>query len=248
VLLVSEGGKAWRNRVGFVPEKALYEQIGLRRGERLAGVGVLTGGPPLLVVGTRLGKIKRTLVSDLSGIPGAWFPVVGLPEEGDGALFAALASDDAEVVFVTSGGQVLRTAAGDVNPQASGSARGVAGIGLKRDDALVAGAVVHGADVERTWLFIVTEEGFVKRVPLTEYPKQGRAGQGVQTLRVTPTTGKLAAAAFGTQDDGFDVIFGDGKRFSMPAVDVPAENRYNQGKRLVPVWEAEAVVVAAAVL
>ena len=48
--------------------------------------------------------------------------------------------------------------------------------------------------------------------------------------------------------DGLDVVFGDGKRFSMPAEAVPVENRYNQGKRLVPVWEAEAPVVAAVVL
>jgi DNA gyrase subunit A len=167
---------------------------------------------------------------------------------GDEVLVAAFAGDDAEVVFATAGGFVLRTSAADVNPQAGGAARGVAGIGLRAGDALVAAAIVPGAAVADAWVFVVSQEGFAKRVPLSEYPRQGRATQGVQTLRVTPTTGPVAAVAVGSLDAGLDVVFGDGKRFFAPAADIPAENRYNQGARMVPVWEADGPIARAAVI
>jgi DNA gyrase subunit A len=248
VILISSRGRAWRNQVGFIPEKALFEQMGLQRGERVVGAAVKPSSDQRLVVGTKAGRIKRTEVGDLNLTSGSWSAVVGLPEADDEVLFADFAGDDAEVVFATAGGQVLRTSAGDVNPQASGTARGVAGISLKKGDHLVAGTVIKAADADTTYLVVISEEGYAKRIHLGEYPKQGRATQGVQTLRVTATTGAVATVAFGTAEEGLDVVFADGKRWYAPAEDVPVENRYNQGKRIVPVWEADGPIVAAVVI
>jgi DNA gyrase subunit A len=248
IVFVSSGGRGWRKAVGFVPEKALFEQIGLERGERIVGASVFPPEAKYLVALTRAGRIKRTEVSDLALVPGNWSTLVGLPEEDDSVVAAAFAGDEAEVIFATAGGHVLRTSAGDVNPQASGSARGVAGISVKKGDRVVAAAVVPAEAAEAAWVFVVSEEGFVKRVPLADYPAKGRATQGVQTLRVTAKTGKVAAVALGSAEDGLDVVFADGKRFYIAASDVPAENRYNQGDQLVPVWEAEGPVTEAVVI
>jgi DNA gyrase subunit A len=248
LFFVSSRGRGWRNPVGFVPEKALFEQLGLQKGEAIVGAGVFPPADRLLVAATRAGRIKRTAVADLGFAAAQWVTVVGLPDADDEVLVAAFADDAAEVVFATAGGLVLRTSAGDVNPQASGSARGVAGIALRKGDRLVAAAVVAAGDVEKTQVFVISEEGYAKRIPLAEYPKQGRAGQGVQTLRITPTTGGVAAVAFGNPEDGLDVVFADGKRWFSPAANVPEQNRYNQGARLVPVWDADAPIAGAVVI
>lgn len=248
VILISSKGRAWRNQVGFVPEKAEFTEIGLRKDERIIGAAVLSKKGAYLIAGTRAGRIKRTKVEDISLTNGNWSTVVGLPDEDDAVLFADIVGDGAEVVFATEGGQVLRTSADEVNPQASGTARGVAGISLKQGDRLITGTVIPANEVDKTWVFVVSEEGYAKRVPLTEYSKQGRNTQGVRTMNITKSTGKVAAVALGTLDDGLDVIFEDGKRQHMPAKKLPAENRYNQGKKLIKVKEADGPITLAVVI
>jgi DNA gyrase subunit A len=124
----------------------------------------------------------------------------------------------------------------------------VAGIALKKGDRVIHGALVRREEAARAAVYVVTEEGFAKRVPLAEYPAKGRGSQGVQTVRITPSTGLVAAVAVGDADAGLDVIFADGKRFHLPSEAVPDENRYNLGKRIVPVWEADGAIVGAAAL
>ncbi|MFQ5459281.1 MAG: DNA topoisomerase (ATP-hydrolyzing) subunit A [Anaerolineae bacterium] len=247
VLLVSTKGRGWRNTVGFVPEKALFEQLGLQRGEGVVGMA-LAAAEGCLVLGTRAGRLKRTRLSDIALAPGHWAPVIGLPDSEDEVVLAAVAPDDADVIFATAGGLVLRTAAGAVNPQAGAAARGVVGIRVKGDDRILTGAVVAADAQGDTAVYVVSARGFVKRVPLAEYPRKGRGGRGVQTMRATASTGPLAAVAVGPAGADLDVVFADGKRFRLAAADVPDDNRYNLGKRLVPVGEVDAPIVAAVAL
>ncbi len=255
IILFSSAGRAWRNQVGFVPDKATFNQLGLVRDETIVGAAVQPAQPNgaqdnlTAIFATRAGRIKRTLLGDLSLTAGIWSTVVGLPDEGDAVLVAAVAGDDAEVVFVTSSALVLRTAAGAVNPQASGTARGVAGIGLKGRDIPIAAAIVPANPSDDLSIYVISEMGYVKRVPYSEYPPKGRGSQGVQTLKITPATGRLVAAAIGPAADGsgLDLIYANGKRQRIPVEDLPADNRYRQGARLVDLLEAGAPVERAVV-
>jgi DNA gyrase/topoisomerase IV subunit A len=82
--------------------------------------------------------------------------VLGLVEKGDELLFAAFAADAADILFGTTAGQLLRTPAADVNPQASDSARGVAGIGLKGADKLPIGGVVPAEAFDKTAVYSIS--------------------------------------------------------------------------------------------
>jgi len=254
VLLLSSGGRGWRNQVGFVPDKTTFGHLGLGRDEVVVGLEALPGGEPApgertLAFLTRAGRIKRTLLADLALNAGHWAAVVGLPDDGDAVLAAGLTDPGAEALFATAGGYVLRTALDAVNPQASGSARGVAGIAVRPDDRLVAAVIVPpeltggGPEAGGVWVFVVTTTGFVKRVPLAEYPHKGRGTGGVQTLKITGVTGDVAALAVGDITGGLDVLFENGKRQRIAAADVPAENRYRQGARLIALLEAGAPIV-----
>lgn len=248
VLLVSSGGRAWQHQVGFVPAKATTEMIGLARGEQVVLVAALPTAGSSLVVATAAGRVKRTLAPDLAGIRGAWQRVVGLSEADDRLLFGGIAAPRADVLFATAGGQVLRTPVDAITPQASGSARGVAAIAVGAGDRPIGGAVVNEVDAAATWVYVVTAAGFVKRVPLADYPVQGRAGKGVQTIRPNTEIGAVVAVAVGRADGGLDVLFANGRRQSIAASDVPTENRYNRGRKLVDVAAAQAEIVGAVVL
>ena len=99
-------------------------------------------------------------------------------------FFAGVGGDEAQVMFFTSA-RANRFAAADVNPQATPSARGVAGIKLRKGDRLLGGAVIADPKA-KLGVVVVSKTGFIKRVPLDEFSVQGRAGQGVQSLNTRP--------------------------------------------------------------
>lgn len=64
---------------------------------------------------------------------------------------------------------------------------GVKGLTLK-GDAKAAGMEIVKPDA---YLLVVSEKGYGKLTPLSEYPTHHRGGQGVYTLQVTDKTGTL---------------------------------------------------------
>ncbi|MGD8794929.1 MAG: DNA gyrase C-terminal beta-propeller domain-containing protein, partial [Anaerolineae bacterium] len=91
----------------------------------------------------------------------------------------------------------------------------------------------------RVGAVVVTKTGYIKRVPLDEFPVHGRGGQGVLLLNQTKSTGPVVAVAVGPMDGDIDLIGSAGKRQRL--AEVPVENRANRGEKLV---ELEEVVEA----
>ncbi|MEO0109105.1 MAG: DNA gyrase C-terminal beta-propeller domain-containing protein, partial [candidate division WOR-3 bacterium] len=77
------------------------------------------------------------------------------------------------------------------------NAGGVAGIRLVGEDLVTAADVV---DVEAE-AAVITEQGAGKRTPLSEYPRQGRAGQGVIAIKVAGGDAVAGLAIVGPKDD-----------------------------------------------
>ncbi len=230
LLLVSNRGRAWRAPVGRVPVEASFADLGLVKGEYLISGGVLNPDA-YLTIGTQSGQIKRTKVEDLSMSETSWATVIGLAEK-DEVLLAGVGSDKAEVMFFTAGGKAIRFAASEVNPQATGSARGVTGVRLGKDDSLVAGVVVEPD--EKAEVVVVSQTGFIKRVPLADFPLQGRGGQGVQSLEIVKPTGKVAATTIASgQAKAGDVLSAKGLRHRLALESVPLADRRKRGEKMV---------------
>jgi len=155
-------------------------------------------------------------------------------------LFAGMGDDTAQAMFFGTS-RANRFVAGDVNPQATASAKGVAGIKVRKGEQLLSGAVISDPGA-KLGVIVVSKTGFVKRVPLDEFSVQGRAGQGVMLLNQTKTTGPVIAVAVGPLDGSLDLIAADGKRQRLD--EVPVMNRANRGEKLVELDDViEAVVL-----
>jgi len=165
--------------------------------------------------------------------------VVGLAGEDDGVLFAGVGGDEAQVMFFGAS-RANRFVAGDVNPQATRSAKGVAGIKVRGGDRLLGGMVISDPTAE-LGVVVVSKRGYVKRTPLGEFSVQGRGGQGVMLLNQTKSTGPVAAAAAGPMDGSVDLISADGKRQRLD--ESPVTKRANRGDKLVELGEVAEVVV-----
>ena len=230
VALISNKGRLWRGNAGRIPLQASFEELGLAKDERVIGLGVIQPGEKL-VLATRSGNVKRTAVEDLSGrAEGNWAQAISLEGNTDEVLLGGIATDEAEIILATAGSEkttprALRFEAGTVNPQVSPTSKGVAAIKML-DDRLIGGAIVEPALAKKASVLLVSDSGHVKRLPLAEFPVQGRGSQGVQTWKLAKATGFLVGLALASGENGDADFFSPrGRRLRVAIKDIPAATR-----------------------
>ena len=223
VVMVAADGDGWHAPV-------IQVENGVTAGKELRGGGVIREETQHVVVVTKQGKLKRIKIEDLPTSVASWARVIGL-REGDEVLAAGVdEGDDWEVMIFTRQGQAIRFKVGDANPQQSASAQGVTAIKIGKGDELIAAAIFDPSTAGHA--VIASEKGWIKRVPMGEWPVQGRAGKGVQSLRISGSTGPIAAAAVARADDNYvDFVTGDGYRLrfrydTLPEVTRPARGEH----------------------
>ncbi|MFW5943000.1 MAG: DNA gyrase/topoisomerase IV subunit A, partial [Chloroflexota bacterium] len=220
VFMVAADGDGWHAPVTQINDTAV-------QGKRIVGGGILREDVQHVVLVTRQGQVKRVKLEDLPTSFANWARVIGL-KKGDEVLGAGVdTGDDTEVMIFTRKGQAIRFKSGDVNPQQSASARGVTAIKIGKGDELIAAEVFDPQTAGH--VVVVSEKGWIKRVPMDEWPVQGRAGKGVQSLAITKKTGDVAAATVTRADDNYvDMINEDGYRVRVRYELVPEANRRNR--------------------
>jgi len=139
-----------------------------------------------LVTFSKLGKVKKSPLSeyrtaDLDGLQDMKLA------EGDAVVTALISLGQGEYFVTTDNAQTLRFS--DDGLRAQGRVgQGVAAIALG-PGAKVVSAVYLEAEEQNTLsdplsLFVVTEDGLGKKVPLSQYPQKGRATAGVITTEL----------------------------------------------------------------
>lgn len=176
LIAVSARGTAYRFQAGD-PEGGRRGKgralVGLARGDRLAALLPDAGQFSHALLVTSFGQIKRVEWSMLSGAHAGGVPCFNVPE-GDQLIAVVPHSEGDQVIMSSSFGQALRIEADKLRAVQSGGAGGVSGMSLRGDDEIISACRAAGAD-----LVVVHEQGFAKRVALSEYPVKGRGGGGV---------------------------------------------------------------------
>ena len=167
------------------------------------------------------------------------FVVIGVEEE-DTLGWAVVTTGEDQVLLVTAAGRAIRFREEEVRPMglAAGGVKGVK-LGGKRDHA-VALAVVR----PRSDLLVMTEDGRGKRTPLSEYPTQGRYGQGVLAARRAAPGVGLAGANVVKSDDPVILVTKKGAAKTMRARSAPRMGRQAQGKPVIALRGQDTVVNA----
>lgn len=151
------------------PGRAIVNLLSLKPEEKITSVIPVRRFDPhrYLLMATRQGLVKKTPLEAYSRPKSGGIIGIHL-EEGDSLVSTVLTQEGDEVVLSTRQGMAIRFAESDVRPMGRNS-RGVKGITLEADDAVV-GMVV--ADPEG-YLLTVCENGFGKRTPFG--PNEGPA-------------------------------------------------------------------------
>jgi DNA gyrase subunit A len=123
----------------------------------------------------------------------------------------------------------------------------VIGIKLGKGDSVAGmGAAAPDGDV-----LVITERGYGKRTPVSEYPMHHRAGQGVFTLKVTDKVGKLSAMrVVSDPEEEVLIISASGMVLRTPVGAISRIGRQTQGvivMRLAPDDQVVAIAPVAAI-
>jgi len=201
--LVSESGKAAAIAVHTLPEAeklgegtAWHKVSPLREGDKLAAVFSLPNQRSTLpeetyiFTVTRGGMVKKSLVGELPGPAAQAFTLVKV-NDGDTLGWAMLTDGTKEILLAVSSGLAIRFKEDDVRPMGLVAA-GVNGVKLGVGDEVV-GAEVMPAKGE---IFLIATDGKAKRVPVRDFPTQGRYGRGVIAWQL-PKGVNLAGTATG---------------------------------------------------
>jgi DNA gyrase subunit A len=250
LVFFSQHGQAYALAVSDVPEagptsrgRSLAQLLTFDRGDRVAAlipVDEFSETRSLLFL-TSSGLVKRTTLDQYANIRSGGIAAIRV-QPGDRLLDVQVSEGSNDVALVTQQGRAIRFGEEDV-PLMGRVAQGVKGIQLRKDDAVVGMVVIR----RESTLCSVTEQGYAKRTPVSEYPPQKRGGLGTVTLDVNPKTGPLVAAKELLDGDELMVITASGSAVRVNAVDVPVQGRATQGKRVIATGAGDRVVEVARV-
>lgn len=185
---------------------------------------------------TRNGRIKRVKVSAFEAVRPSGLIAITL-DEGDELGWVKLTTGEQDILIVTREGQSIRFKEEEVRAMGR-SAAGVNAIKLKDDDLIAGVAAINNPDAT---VLIVTENGFGKRTPVTDYPVQSRYGLGVRTLAYNDKTGSIIAAREVQDGDHLTLLTTGGKALRTTVENISLMGRNTQGVQLMDLEEGDTI-------
>jgi DNA gyrase subunit A len=175
--------------------------------------------------------VKKTKLSDyntrLSG------GIIAIKLDDDDALrWVKVTDGHRHVVLATHDGMSIRFSEEEARSMGRVTA-GVRGIELRAGDRVVGVALVR-PDQD---LLAITEKGYGKRTPLTQYKVQHRGGIGIKTVQITEKNGPLVDCK--AVDDKDEVLFvsSSGQVIRSKVIDIRETGRSAQGVRIMRMGE-----------
>ena len=190
-----------------------------------------------LVFVTRNGTVKRMSQSALRNIRSNGIRAITL-EEGDRLVSVLQTDGDENILIATRGGMAVCFPEAEELRAMGRQAVGVRGIRLRDGDYVVGAGSSEGGSAVLT----VTEKGYGKRTPLSEYPIHGRGGIGVKNYNCTDKTGPVADVKMVNGDEDLLVISDDATIIRMAVDHISLLSRATQGVKIMRVAEGSRVI------
>jgi DNA gyrase subunit A len=248
LLFFTDKGKVYHLRGYDVPDTKkqakglpIVNLIDIDNGERVTAILVIKDYErDFILLATRHGEIKKTLLKDFEEVRRNGKIAMDL-EPTDDLIAARMATEKTQVILVSSEGQAIVFKIDDLRT-ASRTSGGVRGMKLP------SGGYVVGVETldDGEHLLIISEKGFGKRTRLTEYPVQGRGGQGVKTLNITERTGNVAACRVVEPGQDLMLVTRDGIVVRTRVDQISLIGRNTQGVTVMKVNEGDQVASIAA--
>ena len=244
ILCFSSRGKMYWLKVYRVPQasrgsrgKPIVNLLPLEEGERINAILPIRefDADSFVFMATSNGTVKKTPLSLFSRPRTSGIIAIDL-RNGDKLVDVAITDGHQEIMLVASHGKAIRFADKDVRAMGRGAA-GVRGIKLPTGHEVIALTIVGEG-----MLLSATENGFGKRTEISEFPVQGRGGQGVIAIQTTERNGRTVGAIQVREEDEVMLISSSGTLVRTPVSDISIIGRNTQGVTLIRVESGQRLV------
>lgn len=222
-----------------------------------------------VVFATRNGLVKKTRLADYKNVHSGGIIALNI-REGDELVTVKLTDGDDEILLVSKDGQAIRFHEDDVRTVGR-AASGVIGMRFRDEDELVGMEILskhapssQNADSDEEaeqgdeeaiehdealpTLLAITENGFGKRTRINEYPRRGRGGLGVITMKVNERNGQLVGIRLVDRDDELMLITDHGQIIRTRVGEISVYGRNTQGVKVMGTGDDERVVSMARIV
>jgi len=250
LLFFSSAGKVYRMKAYEIPEAgrhargtAIVNLLHLPKGQTVKAVIATREFPEseCLMFATAQGMVKKTTMDQYDRTRAEGLIAINL-REGDELISVQRVSEGDHVMMVSSDGKAIRWNEAEIRTMGRDT-MGVRGMSVEEDERVV------GMEIARpgTSLLVVTDRGYGKQTPVSEYPEHHRGGKGVYTIKMTKQKGDLAAMKIVDKDDQIMVITESGVMVRTPAKGISTLGRATQGVRIMEVEKKDKVTAVAIV-
>jgi DNA gyrase subunit A len=253
LLFFTNRGKVYRLKVYELPEasrtakgRALVNLLPLREGERVQSVlstRDFTEGK-YLVFATRNGLVKKTeFLAYNTPIKADGIIAINIRDD-DELMAVRRTSGDDDIIMVSRSGQASRFNETRVRSMGRDTS-GVIGMNVSQEGNAVLAMDVARDDQE---LLVVTENGYGKRTPISDYPVKGRGTMGVKTIMLTENKGALAGALVVREHQELVFISQNGMVQRISVRGISRYGRASQGVRVMNIRDDDQVSAVALVV
>lgn len=184
---------------------------------------------------SRMGMIKRSLLSDLPG-PSANLFTLAKINDNDALCALMLTKGEEDVILATKDGMGIRFNEEDVRPMGLVAA-GVGGIKLRKNDQVVGAGVASG----RGEFLFVSSQGHAKRMAPDVFPTQGRYGYGVIAWKL-PEGECVIGIMLGLLTHNGVLHFKKAASRLVHVTDAPSCKRTQRGDKLIEVKPGDEII------
>ena len=248
VLFFSNRGKVYRLKVHELPigqrtarGTAMVNLVPFAEGEHATAVITCRNFPDdeYLMFATVNGTVKKTAMSAYDRTRRDGIIAINLREDDELVNVRRVREGD-KVVLVSTDGKAIMFPESEVRPMGRDTS-GVRGITLKGDAKMLGMEITNGNGD----LFVITEKGYGKRTPVSDYPEHKRGGQGVFTITMTEKKGNLVACRIVGPQHELMIMTNEGVVIRVKAKDISRLGRSTQGVRVMNLDDSDAVSAVA---
>ena len=192
--------------------------------------------PGYVIFGTKNGIIKKTELIQYKNIRSTGIRAIILGEQ-DELIAVARTNGTQDIIFGASNGKAACFNESEVRAT-NRAASGVKGIRVAEGERAIGLVAVNGEEDEIT---VVTEFGYGKRTPTSDFKIKGRNGKGVKYMNITEKSGRPVSFAPSTGEDDLMIITDKGMVIRTYLADISVIGRDTQGVRVIKLNEGQTV-------
>ena len=224
-----------------------------------------------LIMLTQNGNIKKTALSAFSNIRSNGLIAISLEEE-DQLRWVRLAKVEDSILIGSRQGMAIHFKADHKQLRPLGrSTKGVKSMKLKKDDELISMDIlpsqvvaiidsvadvededdseelIEEAAIQTPWLLTITNKGYGKRVPVSKFRLQNRAGMGVRAIKFKSKEDRLAAIHVVNPEEELMIVTNRGIIIRQSVDAISLQSRSATGVRVQRLDKDDAITAVALV-